>query len=81
MKKKNVLHKARGTKRCSAYSHPCTVLLHRCSDASAGPNTPAFVASGQWPCMEIFSFLQPESVSNTISAARVDVYSYCMLSQ
>lgn len=53
-KNKNTLRKARGTKQCSAYSHPCTVPPHRCRDASAGPNAAALSASGHWPCMEIF---------------------------
>lgn len=52
----NIVRKARGTKQCSAYSHPCTVPLHRCSEASAGPNAAAFSARGQWPCMELFHF-------------------------
>lgn len=72
------------TKQCSAYSHPCTVALHRCCDCRC---------RAQCGCLEcwrppalhgiffFFLLLQPATVSNTISAACGDVYSYCMLSQ
>lgn len=58
--KKNILHKARGTKQCSAYSHPCTVPLYRCTDACAGPNAAACITSRLWPCMELFHFFHLE---------------------